>query len=71
MFGHQPEALLQLANPLAGLALDAGLFLAILLGTMLGGWLIAQSFGVTAVSAVIVAVAVLGYLTARAIPAVP
>lgn len=50
---------------------EAATFLAILLGTMLGGWLIAQSFGVTAVSAVIVAVAVLGYLTARAIPAAP
>jgi len=50
---------------------EAATFLAILLGTMLGGWLIAQSFGVAGVSAVIVAIAVLGYLTARAIPAAP
>ncbi len=50
---------------------EAATFLAILLGTMLGGWLIAQTFGVAGVSAVIVAIAVLGYLSARAIPAAP
>ncbi|WP_439639359.1 MFS transporter [Nevskia sp.] len=50
---------------------EAATFLAILLGTLLGGWLIAQAFGIAAVSAVIVAVAVLGYLSARAIPLAP
>lgn len=50
---------------------EAATFLAILLGTMLGGWLIARSYGVPGVSVVIVAIAVLGYLTARAIPVAP
>ncbi|WP_428380194.1 MFS transporter [Nevskia ramosa] len=50
---------------------EAATFLAILLGTMLGGWLIARSYGVPGVSVVIVAIAVLGYLTARAIPTAP
>lgn len=50
---------------------EAATFLAILLGTMLGGWLIARSYGVPGVSIVIVAIAVLGYLTARAIPTAP
>lgn len=50
---------------------EAATFLAILLGTMLGGWLIAQSDGVPGVGAVIVAVAILGYLTSRAIPPAP
>lgn len=50
---------------------EAATFLAILLGTMLGGWLIAQSFGLAGVSAVVVAVAILGYLAARAIPDAP
>ncbi|WP_293387296.1 MFS transporter [Nevskia sp.] len=50
---------------------EAATFLAILLGTMLGGWLIARSYGVPGVSVVIVAIAVLGYLTARAIPPAP
>ncbi len=43
-------------------------FLAILLGTMLGGWLMSLSAGERWVSAVVVAVAVLGYLASRAIP---
>jgi len=50
---------------------EAATFLAILLGTMLGGWLIAQSFGLAGVSAVVVGVAVLGYVAARAIPDAP
>ena len=47
---------------------EAATFLAILLGTLLGGWLIARDGGATGVSVAILAVAVLGYLTARAIP---
>ncbi len=50
---------------------EAATFLAILLGTMLGGWLIAQSFGLAGVSAVVVGVAILGYVAARAIPDAP
>ncbi|HEX4895431.1 MAG TPA: MFS transporter [Solimonas sp.] len=50
---------------------EAATFLAILLGTMLGGWLILRQGGTTWVSAVVVATAVLGYLTARRIPEAP
>jgi 1-acyl-sn-glycerol-3-phosphate acyltransferase len=48
---------------------EAGTFLAILLGTMLGGWLMAQHAGTHWVSATVVVVAVLGYLASRGIPA--
>ena len=47
---------------------EAATFLAILLGTLLGGWLITLHGGATTVSVVVLAVAVGGYLTARAIP---
>ena len=47
---------------------EAGTFLAILLGTMLGGWLIAQPGGGHWVSAAILAVAILGYVASRGIP---
>ena len=50
---------------------EAATFLAILLGTMLGGWLIAQQDGAQWVSLVIVVVAVLGYAASRGIPAAP
>jgi 1-acyl-sn-glycerol-3-phosphate acyltransferase len=50
---------------------EAATFLAILLGTMLGGWLIARSFGVAGVSVVVIASAVLGWLAARGIPTAP
>ncbi|WP_028009490.1 MFS transporter [Solimonas flava] len=50
--------------------IEAATFLAILLGTMAGGWLIARH-GSTWVSATIVAIAVAGYLAARAIPPAP
>jgi 1-acyl-sn-glycerol-3-phosphate acyltransferase len=50
---------------------EAATFLAILLGTMLGGWLIVQSGGIGWVSAVMLAVAVAGYLAARRIPEAP
>lgn len=47
---------------------EAGTFLAILLGTLLGGWLIAGG-GPLLVGAVVMAIAVLGYLSSRGIPA--
>ena len=51
---------------------EAATFLAILLGTMLGGWLIVPANGGWAwISVVIVAVAVAGYLTSRKIPEAP
>lgn len=52
--------------------LDAGTFLAILLGTILGGVLIAiKPAGAMWVSAVVIAIAVLGYLGSRAVPHSP
>lgn len=50
---------------------EAATFLAILLGTMLGGWLIALPGGTTWVGIAVVLIAVLGYLSARAIPPAP
>jgi 1-acyl-sn-glycerol-3-phosphate acyltransferase len=50
---------------------EAATFLAILLGTMLGGWLIAQHAGWQWVSVVVIVIAIAGYLTARGIPAAP
>jgi len=50
---------------------EAGTFVAILLGTIVGGVLIAVPDGTTWVSAGVVAVAVLGYLASRAIRPVP
>lgn len=50
---------------------EAATFLAILLGTMLGGWLIAQPGGDHWVSATVVGVALLGYVVSRGIPAAP
>ncbi len=47
---------------------EAATFLAILLGTMLGGWLMAQHGGAQWISATVVSVAILGYLTSRRIP---
>jgi len=47
---------------------EAATFLAILLGTMLGGWLIAQHSGAHWVSVVVLAVAILGYFSSRGIP---
>ncbi|MDP3856621.1 MAG: MFS transporter [Stagnimonas sp.] len=50
---------------------EAATFLAILLGTMLGGWLIARANGPHWVSLTVIGVAVIGYLTSRAIPSAP
>ena len=50
---------------------EAATFLAILLGTLLGGWMIARDGGAAATGIAVVAFAVLGYLAARAIPTAP
>lgn len=50
---------------------EAATFLAILLGTMLGGWLITVPGGATWVGGAVIAIAVVGYLTSRAVPAAP
>lgn len=47
---------------------EAATFLAILLGTLLGGWLIARSQGVLGVSLCVLLVAMLGYAVSRSIP---
>ena len=47
---------------------EAATFLSILIGTLVGGWLIAQQGGAVWVALVLVTVAALGYLTARGIP---
>lgn len=65
--------LLQPAELIGGNALvEAGTFLAILLGTLLGGALMSLASGATvAVSIAVVSVAVLGWLASRRIPALP
>ena len=50
---------------------EAATFLAILLGTMLGGWLIARDQGAMGVSVAVLLVALIGYLSARRIPLSP
>ncbi|TAJ51115.1 MAG: MFS transporter [Nevskiaceae bacterium] len=50
---------------------EAATFLAILLGTMLGGWLVAQPGGAHWVGGVVIAVALLGYFSSRAVPLAP
>jgi 1-acyl-sn-glycerol-3-phosphate acyltransferase len=50
---------------------EAGTFLAILIGTITGGWLVARSGGATWVAAVALVIAIGGYLSARGIPAAP
>ena len=47
---------------------EAGTFLAILLGTVLGGWLVAQPGGTHWISVAIIALALAGYAACRAIP---
>ena len=51
--------------------IEAGTFLAILLGTILGSLLILQTHGAGVISALLMVVAVSGYLSARAIPIAP
>jgi 1-acyl-sn-glycerol-3-phosphate acyltransferase len=50
---------------------EAATFLAILLGTMAGGWLMSRQHGVQWIGATVLAVAAFGYLAARGIPAAP
>src|SRR4051812_5047839 len=50
---------------------EMGTFLAILLGTVLGGILIAQQNGAMAVAATVIAIACAGYVISRAIPSAP
>jgi 1-acyl-sn-glycerol-3-phosphate acyltransferase len=50
---------------------EMGTFVAILLGTMLGGWLIALDGGKHWVSGAIVALATLGYAASRFVPSAP
>ncbi|MCC2659123.1 MAG: transporter [Panacagrimonas sp.] len=50
---------------------EAATFLAILLGTLLGGWLIGREGGANATGIAVVIFAVMGYLAARAIPTTP
>ncbi len=50
---------------------EMGTFLAILLGTMLGGWLIALDGGKHWVSGAVILIAVLGYAASRFIPLAP
>ena len=50
---------------------EMGTFLAILLGTMLGGWLIAMQGGKAWVSGAVILIAVLGYAASRYIPLAP
>jgi hypothetical protein len=50
---------------------EMGTFVAILLGTMLGGWQIALDGGSAWVSATLVAIAIAGYAASRFIPAAP
>ncbi len=50
---------------------EMGTFIAILLGTMLGGWLIALAGGKVWVSAAVILFAVLGYVASRFIPLAP
>lgn len=50
---------------------EMGTFVAILLGTVLGGILIAQANASMLVSVAVLTIAVLGYLTSRGVPAAP
>ena len=61
---HLPESELIAGNAWV----EAATFLAILLGTMLGGWLIAQQSGAHWVSVCVVVIAILGWWMSRGIP---
>ena len=50
---------------------ESATFLAILLGTLLGGWLIARPGGAHVVSFAVISIAVLGYLSSHGIPLAP
>src|SRR3989454_6326286 len=48
-----------------------GTFVAILLGTILGGWLVSRRWGETLVSAAVLTLALCGWLASRAVPPAP
>ena len=50
---------------------EAGTFLTILLGTFTGGWLMGYPAGTTLISATVIAIAIVGWFTSRAIPPAP
>ena len=50
---------------------EAGTFLTILLGTFTGGWLMGYPAGTTLITATVIAIAIVGWFTSRAIPAAP
>jgi acyl-[acyl-carrier-protein]-phospholipid O-acyltransferase / long-chain-fatty-acid--[acyl-carrier-protein] ligase len=51
--------------------IECGTFVAILVGSLLGGALIAQSYGIAAVSAGLIVFGAIGYATARFVPPAP
>ncbi len=51
--------------------IEMGTFLAILLGTIIGGLLIMADFGIEIVSALVISISVLGYLACKKIPEAP
>ncbi len=66
-----PQAL-QPSELVGGNALvESGTFLAILLGTFAGGWLMGLSSGTLWVGMALVAIAIAGWMSSRAIPAAP
>jgi len=70
-YGILPQHLTE-SELLSGNALvEAGTFLAILLGTILGGVLVGTEHGLTWVSGGVMAVAIAGYLASRSIPTAP
>lgn len=50
---------------------EAGTFLTILLGTFTGGWLMGYPAGTTLITATVIAIAIVGWFTSRAIPPAP
>lgn len=64
---HLPEAKLVGGNAVV----EAGTFVSILLGTIAGGLVMGQGEGGTLISIIALAVALLGYLSSRAIPNAP
>lgn len=51
--------------------IECATFIAILVGSLLGGALIAQSYGITTVSIALILLGALGYVTARYVPPAP
>lgn len=51
--------------------IECATFVAILVGSLLGGALIAQSYGIATVSVALIALGIVGYVTARFVPPAP